>query len=359
MKQFCKQHVTQIVLFVFCLCPFNAAATGAYEKAKLDVQNGRIELAQGALNEIIKKNPDHYQAWFLLGVVNARKQRYHQAIEAFRHVIELKPLLAEPHNNLAVIYNELGDVRAAVKELEQSLEKHPGYAIAEENLADLYVKLALQNYRRALEKEPNQSLERRYMRLLQVRDPVLASPAVSSEKIVMQTPPVSMPENENKKVTKVIEPAGLSQPKQIAKLPKTLPVIHAESDRALVKANDSMTIKAVKKELLQAVEMWRLAWSSRDLAAYFFAYAEDFQIPERFSSFEDWQRYKQRVIGSKTYIQVELSDVQIEIDEDGKRGRVKFFQKFRSNSYNGDDFKVLQMRQDKGVWKIVSEASIS
>ncbi|MDX8404184.1 MAG: hypothetical protein R8K54_07240, partial [Mariprofundaceae bacterium] len=107
------------------------------------------------------------------------------------------------------------------------------------------------------------------------------------------------------------------------------------------------------------VEMWRVAWSSRNLSNYFSAYAKEFQVPKRFGSFERWQQYKQRVIGSKTYIQVELSDIQVEFDKGKQRANVKFLQKFSSNSYNGDDLKVLEMKLDNGVWKIVSEVSIS
>jgi len=140
------------------------------KRAKQALNLGKLSVAEDLLNKQIQLNSDDYQAWFLLGVVQARNKHFHQAIEAFRRVIELRDDLAEPHNNLAVIYNELGDIKAAVDELEQSLQKSPDYAVVEENIADLYVKLALQYYKKALIKHNDPLLTKRYTRLLQVRD---------------------------------------------------------------------------------------------------------------------------------------------------------------------------------------------
>jgi len=159
------------ILMPLFACSWQVQAESVMNQAKQAVTFGQFNSAEDLLNKQIQLKPDDYQAWFLLGVVQARAKHFHQAIEAFRRVIELRNDLAEPHNNLAVIYNELGDVKAAVHELEKSLKKHPDYAVAEENIADLYIKLALQYYKKALIKNDNQALMQRYTRLLQVRDP--------------------------------------------------------------------------------------------------------------------------------------------------------------------------------------------
>lgn len=356
-----KTACLPLFLLICYLLSSTAIAAGAYDDVKSDIQAGRTEIALGTLQGMIKQQPDDYQAWFLIGVAHARQQQFHQAIEAFRRVIELNSALAEPHNNLAVIYNELGDVRAAVNELEQSLKKHPDYAIVEENIADLYVKLALQNYRNALEKEPREGLKKRYMRLLQVRNPTAISDHFPdlSEKVAKVASPVPEQSVANREVEAVIKQAALTTPEQPELLPEPLPVTVAKAESLSIENDDLVQVKPIEEAVLEAVEIWRAAWSSRDLAGYFFAYSHDFQVPERFDSFERWQKYKQRVIGSKTYIQVELSDVQVEIGKGNRKVKVKFLQKFSSNSYNGEDLKVLEMRLDNGVWKIVSEVSVS
>ena len=229
---FGKTVCLPLFLLICYLFSSTAIAVGIYDGVKSDIQAGRTKIALESLQGIIKQQPDAYQAWFLIGVAHARQQQFHQAIEAFRHVIDLNPLLAEPHNNLAVIYNELGDVRAAINELEQSLKKRPDYAIVEENIADLYVKLALQNYRNALEKEPSEALEKRYMRLLQVRNPTAVSdhfPDLSERaaKVASLIPEQGIA---NRKVNSVIEQPALSSPEQTDLASEPLPDVMVKAD---------------------------------------------------------------------------------------------------------------------------------
>jgi len=340
---------------LLCAAPAVSQAD-RYEQVKSDLQSGRMDAAYKSLNSMVREQPDDYQAWFLLGVANARQHRLHQAIEAFRRVVELNPELAEPHNNLAVIYNELGDVHAAVAELEQSLKKRPGYVIAEENIADLYVKLALKHYRNALAKEPTPSLEQRYMRLLQVRDPAAMSGGAETE-VAAITAPSAGREVVKEPAQESVEPAvaGTAEEEKeaVTSLPEKLPVIDVAKETG-EQAQDEL----VKKDILAVVEKWRSAWSARDLEGYFAAYAADFRVPARFASMAEWKRYKRRVIGSKKWIEIEITDAQVEIEADSRTAKVKFFQKFRSNSYNGDDHKVLELRFGPDGWKIVNEVSV-
>lgn len=268
-----------------------------------------------ALEKVVRDDPSDYRAWFRLGVANGDEQRFNQAIKAFRKVIELRPDLAEPHNNLAVIYNETGDLQAAVDELEISLAKKPGYAIAEENIGDLYVKLALQHYRKALDGEPSAQLEQRYARLMQVRDPAAVAAAEKSG-------------------GRISEAAGKPSA-----------------------TGEQVSMDAVREEVLRAVERWRAAWERQDLEAYFAAYAPGYDAGNRFATLDDWKRYKRRVIGSKAWIRVELNDIEVTADAQKGTAEVKFFQKFSSDSYNGDDSKRLGLILDAGAWKIVSEVS--
>ena len=52
------------------------------------------------------------------------------------------PELPEPHNNLAVLYAQKGDYELARDELEAAIGAAPDYAIAYENLGDIYARLA-------------------------------------------------------------------------------------------------------------------------------------------------------------------------------------------------------------------------
>jgi hypothetical protein len=182
------------------------AFAGTVQEAKQALEAGRAATAADMLRRHVQQEPRDYEAWFLLGVAETQDKRYQRAISAFRRVIELRPKLAEPHDNLAAIYNQLDDVQSAVQELEQSLQKRPGHAATEENLGDLHLKLALAYYRRALEREQRPTLAERYARLLQVRDPHAALAAAgpvadTSQQQTRKAKPVQQPTPEAKPLT--------------------------------------------------------------------------------------------------------------------------------------------------------------
>ena len=363
MKALGKVFYILILLFV---CSWQAQAKSANDQAKEALNLGRVAAAADILNKQVQAKPDDYQAWFLLGVAQARSQHFHQAIEAFRRVIELRDDLAEPHNNLAVIYNELGDVKSAVHELEQSLQKHPGYGVAEENIADLYIKLALQYYKKALVENADPALAQRYARLLQVRDsrgkasaPRAVGQASVATKVVKTTPKPST-KHEVLDEKAIVADAGVvtnEADKVVTKvsarpLPKQVNEEVADN-RAVVDAHQP------KEDILAALEAWRVAWQTQDLNAYFSAYASDYVPTGRYASLSAWKAYKKRVIGNKTYIKVDLSNIKVELSENGKVAHIRFNQAFHSNSYNGDDVKVLKLEKRHEGWKIIREGSVS
>jgi len=311
-------------------------------QAKTDLKQGHYTDAIEQLRTLVKNDADNYEAWFLFGVAHVHQQQFHQAIEAFRQVIALRPDLAEPHNNLAAVYNNLGDTKAAVKELEVALEKRPNYTIAEENLADLYIKLALQHYRNTLKTSPNPVIEQRYARLIQVRNPMpddVASQPSSSAPTTEQ----NTPQHTEKKAVQahVLTPIVTVQTKAAQSTPSAMPMV----------ADQSIT------GVLDALEAWREAWSSQNLDAYFSAYADDYQPDARFNSLDAWKAYKKRVIGNKSFIRIEFE--QVEVNMQGRDiATVKLLQRFHSNTYNGKDFKKITFKYTPQGWRIIAEASV-
>ena len=317
-----------------------AADNSLNDKAKAALEAGHVNEAADLLQQQVKVEPRDYEAWFLLGVSQARIQRYHPAIESFRRVIELRPDLAEPHNNLAVIYNELGDVKAAVHELEQSLKKHPDYTVAEENIADLYVKLALTYYKKALEKTDDRALQTRYARLLQVRDT-----SVVSDMPDVNVQMAAKSQGQQEGVAVVAEPVTV-----VSAAPENSVQIHP----AAIPTEDHMDELS---QVQRAIERWRMAWVLQNLPEYFSAYADDYSPPAKYDSLDAWKNYKKRVIGNKKFIQVTLRELQVNMAVAG-RAEAKFKQAFRSDTYNGDDVKVLTLEKRGGDWKIVREDTL-
>ena len=311
-------------------------------QAKADLKQGRYTDAIEQLRTLVKNDADNYEAWFLFGVAHVHQQQFHQAIEAFRQVIALRPDLAEPHNNLAAVYNNLGDTKAAVKELEIALEKRPNYTIAEEDLADLYIKLALQHYRNTLKTSPNPVIEQRYARLIQVRDP-MPDDASSQPLSSAPTAKTGATQHTKKQATQphILTSVAAVKPQATQKTTTVMPVL----------ADQSIT------GVLDALEAWREAWSTQNLDAYFSAYADDYQTDPRFNSRTAWEAYKKRVIGNKSFIRIEFEQVEVNM-QDQNTATVKLLQRFHSNTYNGKDFKKITFKYTPQGWHIVAEASV-
>jgi len=103
-----------------------------------------------------------------------------------------------------------------------------------------------------------------------------------------------------------------------------------------------------------AVEVWRQAWSSQSLDAYFAAYSDHFNPGKRFASMAKWKTYKTRVINSKRFIRVTLTGIRV-IPVDASHARVDFNQKFESDTFKGMDAKTLLLEKEAAGWKIVGE----
>jgi Flp pilus assembly protein TadD len=81
-----------------------------------------------------KKNP---QSQFSKAVLLAKQGRSIEAINVFTNITKNFPALAEPYNNLAVLYFEQGQLDKARQALETAIKIQPSYPTAHENLGDM------------------------------------------------------------------------------------------------------------------------------------------------------------------------------------------------------------------------------
>jgi len=301
-----------------------AVAVSADELSDAEAMLAAGKTAQAAemLASWTKAHPEDARAWFLLGVAEARRRHYQEAIAAFRAVVRLAPHLAAPHNNLAVLYNELGDPHAAADELERAVELEPEDPVAWENLARVYLKLTLRAYRHAIALAPSaQALAQwKALQALQQQAPRL-QPRIAA--------------------------APSTKPKQEAQP-------SPESEQSVSKPEDAQA--QARKQVLDAVERWRAAWQARDLDGYFAAYSDRFRPPKRFASLDQWRRYKRRVILGKRFIRVRLEKIEVALE--GNRARVRFVQHYASDTYRNTTRKELLLEKEGDAWKIVEERAL-
>jgi Flp pilus assembly protein TadD len=113
------------------------------------VKEGMYATAQEKLETLLVERPREPQARFLKGVVETDLGQIDAAIATFRALIEDYPELPEPYNNLAVIYAQRGEYDSARLALETAVRTAPNWAVARENLGDIYAHLAATEYDRA------------------------------------------------------------------------------------------------------------------------------------------------------------------------------------------------------------------
>ena len=114
-------------------------------------------------------------------------------------------------------------------------------------------------------------------------------------------------------------------------------------------------IESRRRELEQAIESWRQAWAGKDNDRYLAFYANDFTNLEK--DLAAWKRYKTRVNGSKTFIKVKVSDLNL-LGYPGEKDMVlaRFYQRYDSSNFRAAGWKEqLWRKEDSGQWRIVYE----
>lgn len=123
--------------------------SAALKEAGALVRDRKLADARAKLDALLAQRPREPQARFLKGVVESEEGATDVAMVTFRGLIEDYPELPEPYNNLAVLHAQRGEYESARVALETATRTAPDWAVAHENLGDVYVRLAAIQYDRA------------------------------------------------------------------------------------------------------------------------------------------------------------------------------------------------------------------
>jgi tetratricopeptide (TPR) repeat protein len=105
-------------------------------------------------DEALKIRPRDVQVQFQRAVILAALSRTADAITAYEGLIRDFPELPEPYNNLGVLYAGQGNYDSAYAQFQKALLAKPSYATAHENLGDLLISMAVENYQQAARLDP-------------------------------------------------------------------------------------------------------------------------------------------------------------------------------------------------------------
>ena len=122
-------------------------ATRAYRR-------GDLAPALEMIERYLKDRADDPQAQFLRGLILVDQRRLDEALMAFILLSQQYPELAEPYNNIAVLYAARGELARAREALERAVLANPADPTARENLGDVYMRLATQSYEKAIALDP-------------------------------------------------------------------------------------------------------------------------------------------------------------------------------------------------------------
>ena len=115
-----------ILLFAFLLLA-QTPADILFERARAAQTAGRLEEAESAWNDYLKKHGSKPEALANLGALLARRERYAEAIEKYKAALKLDSSLAPLHLNLGLAYLKQGQPAQAVSEFDLFLKVQPGH----------------------------------------------------------------------------------------------------------------------------------------------------------------------------------------------------------------------------------------
>jgi Flp pilus assembly protein TadD len=141
---------------LFCLVATLVCATfpvraDDYAPVNRLLRDGQLSEAMAKAEQYLAANPRDPQMRFLKALIQQDGGQREAAIITYETLIQDYPELPEPYNNVAVLYASQGRFEKAREALEMATRNSRSYAIAHENLGDVYARLASEAYRQALQ----------------------------------------------------------------------------------------------------------------------------------------------------------------------------------------------------------------
>jgi tetratricopeptide (TPR) repeat protein len=313
-----------VTALVAVLLQSGLVAANSYDDASKLFKQGNLAAALEKVEAAITTNPKDARARFLKGLILTEQAKPLEAIKVFTALTEDYPELPEPYNNLAVLYASQGQYDKARKSLEMAIRTHPSYAIAHENLGDVYAKMASEAYDKALQLDRGNAAAQ--TKLAMIKDLFSSS---------------------------VVPGKASSQPEGTGNAPSgTASAAQPDKPDAAARPGPSPG-KADTDAVLATVQNWAKAWSDKNVDAYLAFYAPSFQVPGG-ETRTAWETMRRDRITKPKSIEVTVLAPRVSFDSTG-RALVKFRQGYRSDTINSSGAKTLTLVRNNDRWQIVQE----
>lgn len=114
--------------------------------------------------------------------------------------------------------------------------------------------------------------------------------------------------------------------------------------------------EVLRREVLTTVRSWADSWAKQDLSNYFSFYSDSYR-PELGRSLHEWREMRSSRLNRPQWIELDIDDIQVrKIGED--RMQVKLKQSYRSDFYQDEILKSINLIKEDGQWRILMERSL-
>lgn len=320
------------------------------------VRQGQNAQALEKVDAYIATRPKDAQGRFLRGIILTELNRNNEAIAVFTKLTEDFPELPEPYNNLAVLYAQQKQYDKARTALEMAIRTHPSYAVAHENLGDVYAKLASQAYDKALQLDSSNAHAQSKLSLIRE---MIGSSRAPGGKVPAAAAPAAAPAP-TPAPAPVPAAAAAKAPEAAKGTPAKVTVLDkpekekpaAEPAKAEKPAPAAAKAEAADEgAVTKAVQNWAAAWSRKDVKGYLSFYAPDFQAPG--GNRKAWEKERASRIDKPGKLQVSVED--IKVSQNGDKATVRFKQNYTSATLKSSAAKTLVLQRSGGKWLIQQE----
>ncbi|MDT8404118.1 tetratricopeptide repeat protein [Sulfuriflexus sp.] len=294
--------------FLYLLLAVNGLAQADLNQAEALLKQGQAGEALALVEQELRSDADNLTARFLQARLLVQLERQAEAVAAYEALTRDHPQRPEPYNNLAVLYAAQGKHNKARDALLNAINTHPSYATAYENLGNIYTKMAISAYNKALELDKQQR------------------PA-----------PISLAA-----IGKIAD--GPSGPPPVT--PLTPPPAHAVG-------KSTTSIEDEIKLIIDTVNGWSNAWAAQNVDGYLAYYAPEFH-PHNGLSRKQWEAQRRQRLRAPRFIRISIREPEVKI-LGSTTAKLVFEQRYESDRYQDAGKKVLLMEKTNGQWQILRE----
>jgi tetratricopeptide (TPR) repeat protein len=294
--------------FLYLLLAISGLARADLNRAEALLEQDHAAEALVLVEQTLRDDADNLKARFLQARLFEKLGRRAEAIAGYEALTGDYPQRPEPYNNLAVLYAAQGEHNKARDALLNAINTHPSYATAYENLGNIYTKMAISAYNKALELDKQQR------------------PA-----------PISLAA-----IGKIENaPSGASPAKTL-----TPPPAHAVVE-------NTTTVEDEIKLIIDTVNGWSNAWAAQNVDGYLAYYAPAFR-PHNGLSRKNWETQRRQRLRSPRYIRITIREPEVKI-LGSTTAKLIFEQRYESDRFKDAGKKVLLMEKTGDQWQILRE----